>query len=73
MIWIITIKYNSGEKHDPRNKKQGICEVSEVCTDKTGKHHCFLVHSETLEGVKEILSKKYRGVHITRIELGKFY
>ena len=68
-----TLEEKIKRKHAPKNKILGKCSVSDTCTDTTGKHHCLLVHSTSLEGVYEIMNKRFNGVHITRIELGRFY
>ncbi len=71
MIWIVTIKNNKHPDHDPHNKKKGICGQSNICTDSTGAHHCFLVRADRLKDVEWFLTKERPYYHITRIELAR--
>lgn len=69
--WIVTVKYKRNPNHDPRNKIIGTCQTSEMCSDSTGSHHCFLVKAHSLEEVATKVIMKFKKVHITRIELAK--
>ena len=67
--YIVTIKNPHDPKHNPRNKKTGICGFAEICTDVTGAHHSFIVFANSIDQVKAIVKKTYGNIHITRIEL----
>lgn len=68
MLFIVTIKLEAGVEHNPEHKQEGKCPCEEnlLCTDKTGKHHSFLLEADNIEQVKRKIPREY--THITRIE-----
>jgi len=68
MLFIITIKFDTGVEHNPEHKQEGKCPCEEnlLCTDKTGEHHSFLIDAIGIEQAKRMIPREYK--HITRIE-----
>jgi len=72
-IYIVTVKlWSKNLNHDPHNKQTGRCKFSFLCTDVTGRHHCFLVIAYDIREVKNLVKKSYGNIHVTRIEKGLF-
>ena len=74
--FIATLLFKKDPKHNPSDKKTGVCPVSTVCTDSTGAHHSILIHAEDCEEAKSIAVRVGKEnfaphifVHITRVEL----
>lgn len=70
---IVTVKLPRDPKHNPQNKKTGVCPISGNvgkliwCTDTTGSHHSYVESGFSVEEIKRNIKKKaFR--HITRIE-----
>ena len=71
---IVTVKLPRNPKHNPRNKKTGICplcdlglHVVRMCTDKTGSHHSYIEEGMNVKDI-ETKAKNLFG-HVTRIEV----
>lgn len=62
-VKLVTVKIRQpGVRHDPYNKKKGVCPLSgHQCTDTTGAHHTVLVRTKA---EMDVLSQ----YHITRVE-----
>jgi hypothetical protein len=69
MLYIVTVKYTQAPKHDPKNKKTGSCQVSDVCDDYTGAHHSFLAQGDTAGEVRAAFEARW---HVTRVESATF-
>lgn len=73
MIGVVTVKLPRNPKHDPRNKKSGICPISLIiergtwCTDTTGSHHSYVEKGANRKEIENKARSKFK--HITRIEL----
>lgn len=67
-MYIVTVSIAGVLGHDPLNKITGECQVArQYCTDRTGKHHTFLVRStKTLAQVRDHCREQYG--HVTRVE-----
>lgn len=67
-LYIVTVSIAGVLGHDPLNKITGECQVAgQYCTDRTGKHHTFLVRSaKTLAQVRDHCREQYG--HVTRVE-----
>jgi hypothetical protein len=70
MRYIVTVKLPKNPEHNPRDKKTGLCPVSdEICTDVTGEHHSYLVEGMNIDSVdaaRFIAENAF--AHVTRIE-----
>lgn len=67
MLYIVTVKLAGTHGHDPLNKVTGTCPMGEErCTDRTGKHHSFLVDS--LLSLEEVRANFETTHHVTRVE-----
>jgi len=67
-MYIVTVSIAGIPGHDPLNKITGECQVAgQYCTDRTGKHHTFLVKStKSLAQVRDHCREQYG--HVTRVE-----
>jgi hypothetical protein len=67
-LFLVTVTVPGTVGHDPRNKVTGPCPLNgQYCTDQTGKHHSFLVHtSRSVEQVTSWAHEEYG--HVTRVE-----
>lgn len=68
-LYLVTVSLPGTPGHDPMNKITGECAVAgQHCTDRTGKHHTFLVRShKPIREVSEHCRAEYG--HVTRVEL----
>lgn len=68
-LYLVTMSLPGTPGHDPTNKITGPCEIQgQHCTDRTGKHHTFLVRSaRTIQEVRDHCREQYG--HVTRVEL----
>jgi hypothetical protein len=68
-MYLVTMSLPGTPGHDPTNKITGPCEIAgQHCTDRTGKHHTFLVRStRTIQEVRDHCREQYG--HVTRVEL----
>lgn len=66
--FLVTIKYDRDPRHDPSQKKTGMCPANpgKLCTDITGQHHTLLWEGESLFHAQE--HWQGMGLHVTRIE-----
>lgn len=70
---IVTVKLPRNPRHDPRNKKSGVCPISKIigrriwCTDITGSHHSYVETGVNKGDIEEKAKEKFK--HITRLEV----
>ena len=65
--FVVTIKVKRDPKHDPMNKKTGVCPTSSACTDTTGEHHTYITTGRNIDDVRQsALEAGWR--HVTRVE-----